>query len=222
MNLMFNLLERRVGIMVTPSFPRFLRLSWFAGLITAALIVAGCVSTPTKPTGEKDFEGIYFDENKSVDLSVRQDFDAAIKLLQDGQYEKGIELLEKVKKGSQNNSAPYINIAMAYVMIGNLDRAEENLKQALAINPEHPVANNEYALLHRKTGRYAEARQLYEKVVNKYPEYMPARKNLGILCELYLDDMPCALAQYEEYSEANPDDEDVKLWITGLRQKLGN
>ena len=208
--------------MATPTFFHFPRLSQVAGLVMAVLFVAGCVSSPTKPAGEKDFQGIYIEENKSVDLAVRQEFEAALKLLQEGHYEKGIELLEKVKKGSQNNSAPYINISMAYVTVGDLERAEENLKQALKINPDHPVANNEYALLYRKTGRYGEARQLYERIVNNYPDYMPARKNLGILCELYLDDAPCALAQYEEYSEANPDDEDVKLWIASLRQKLGN
>lgn len=199
-----------------------LGLGRFATVLLAAMLLTACVSSPNKPEGEKDFSGIYFVENKSVDLAVRKDFEAAIKLLQAGEYEKAIELLEKVKKGSQKNSAPYINIAMAYDKIGKPKEAEENLKQALTINPDHPVANNEYALLYRKTGRYAEARQLYERVVKRYPEFMPARKNFGILCELYLDDAPCALAQYEEYSQANPGDGDVKLWIAALKQRLGN
>ncbi len=192
----------------------------FAVVFSVIMLLAGCVSSPTKPGGVTGSGEIYFVENRSVDLAVRKDFEAALKLLEAGEYEKAIELLEKVKKGSQKNSAPYINIAMAYEKTGDLIRAEENLKQALAINPEHPVANNEYALLYRRTGRYAEARQLYEKVVEKYPEFMPARKNLGILCELYIDDAPCALAQYEEYSQANPNDEDVKLWIAALKQRL--
>lgn len=199
-----------------------LGLGRFATVLLAAMLLTACVSSPNKPDGEKDFSGIYFVENKSVDLAVRKDFESAIKLLQAGEYEKAIELLEKVKKGSQKNSAPYINISMAYEKVGKLKQAEENLKQALAINPEHPVANNEYALLLRKTGRYTEAKQLYERVVERYPEFIPAKKNYGILCELYLDDAPCALAQYEEYSELNPDDEDVKLWIAALKQRLGN
>lgn len=191
-------------------------------LLLAMFSLAGCVSSPSRPAGEKDFNGIYFEENKSIDLAVRKDFEAALQLLQAGEYEKAVELLEKVKKGSQKNSAPYINIAMAYMKLGKLEKAEENLKLALAINPDHPVANNEYALLYRKTGRYAEARQLYVKVTEKYPEFIPARRNYGILCELYLDDAPCALAQYEAYSEANPNDEDVKLWIAAIKQRLGN
>lgn len=199
---------------------------WSYGRFTATfaviLLLAGCVSTASRPGGQNDYSEIYLVENRSVDLAVRKDFEAAIKLLQAEKYKKAIELLEKVKKGSQKNSAPCINIAMAYEKIGNLEKAEENLKQALTINPDHPVANNEYALLYRKTGRYSEARQLYERVLKRYPGFMPARKNFGILCELYLDDASCALAQYEEYSQAYPDDEDVKLWIAALKQKLGN
>jgi tetratricopeptide (TPR) repeat protein len=129
-------------------------------------------------------------------------------------------MLKEVVKGSQNNSAPYINMALAYKRLGEVDLAEESLQQALAINPDHPVANNEYALLSRQSGRYQQAKQHYERVVARYPEFMPVRKNYGILCDLYLDDAACALEHYQAYSEANPDDEDVKLWITTLEQRL--
>lgn len=190
-------------------------------LLFLPLLVVGCVTTPTQQDRYESGEGIYFTENKSVDLDVREDFDAALRLLQDERYEQGIELLNKVIQGSHNNSAPYINIAMAYEKIGDMKRAEENFEKALEINPGHPVANNEYALLLRRTGRYAEARTHYETLLQKYPEFMPARKNLGVLCELYLDDAKCAIEQYEIYLNSFPEDETVKLWVAGLKQKLG-
>lgn len=183
-------------------------------------LLAGCASSPRDSSREQSEGGIHIVENRSVDASVRSDFEAAIALLEKKEYEPAVRVLKKVIQGSQNNSAPYINIAMAYVMLDKSDLAEENFKQALSINPEHPVAINEYALLLRRAGRYDEARALYDRAVAKYPEYMPVRKNYGILCELYMDDAPCALEQYEVYSEHNPEDEDVKLWITTLKQKL--
>lgn len=196
----------------------FIRFSLLALL---SLFMTGCVTAPEKKVkDDKASQGIYFVENQSVDEQVRKEFAAAVTLLKAEQYPQAIDLLKKVIQGSQNNSAPYINIAMAYEKTGELEKAEENLKHALEINPDHPVANNEYALLYRRTGRYSEARQLYERVVTKYPDYMPARKNYGILCEIYLNDAPCAVEQYEAYSEANPEDEDVKLWITTLKRKL--
>ena len=201
---------------ITPS------ASSFRGVcLLFTLLLSGCGSTPEKPSVEEYAVNINFVENQSIDRAVRKEFDAAINLLKDKQYQAAIELLIKVINASQTNSAPYINIAIAYTMLGKIDDAEENLKLAIAVNPEHPVANNEYALILRKTGRYSEAKLIYEKVLAKYPGFMPARKNYGILCDLYLNDPSCALEQYEAYSEVFPKDEDVKIWISGLKQKLG-
>jgi Tfp pilus assembly protein PilF len=197
-------------------------LSRFLGWLFVAVLATGCAQAPKKTDKGQAFEGIYFIENESVDAAVRKDFSAAVELLKQEQYEQAIDLLKKVVKGSQQNSAPYINLAMAYGFIDDLEHAEENLKLALEINPDHPVANNQYALLLRRSGRYAEARELYEKMVQKYPEYMPVRKNYGILCDLYLNDAACALEHYEVYSEANPTDEDIKLWITTIKRKIGS
>jgi Tfp pilus assembly protein PilF len=189
----------------------------FIGSLLAGLL-AGCASGPT---GSGSGQRIHFVENRSVDLAVRRDFDEALQMLEQERYEDAIKLLEKVVEGSQNNSAPYINMAMAYEKLGKTEKAEDSFKHALTINPDHPVANNEYALLLRKTGRYSEAKQLYENVLKRYPEFMPARRNLGILCDLYLDDAKCALSQYQIYSKAHPEDKEVELWIVGLKTKLG-
>ena len=188
------------------------------------LAVAGCTSSPTSQQGgaqSSDAERIHFVENRKVDPSVRRDFDVAMGLLRDEKYDEGINLLKKVIEASQNNSAPYINMAIAYEKLGKNDLAEDSLKQALAINPDHPVANNEYALLLRKTGKYAEARKLYERILKKYPDFMPARRNLGILCDIYLNDKKCALKQYQIYGQAHPEDKKVELWIVDLKKASG-
>jgi tetratricopeptide (TPR) repeat protein len=169
---------------------------------------------------ESASEAISFYENRSIDRAVREDFEAALVLLRKQKFAEAIKLLQKVTQKTQN-SAPYINIALAYEMTGEMGLAEDNLKRALTINPDHPATMNEYALLYRRTGRFAEARKLYESLLVRYPSFLPARKNLGVLCELYLNDLRCALDQYEAYNRALPGDEEVKLWITGLKQKSG-
>lgn len=151
---------------------------------------------------------------------ARPDFDAAMGLIKAGEYDKGIELLNRVAGKSQNNPVPYINLAMAYRMLGNLKLAEENLKLALIADSASPVANNEYAMVYRKTGRYSEARQRYEKALEKYPQFLLAHKNLGILCDLYTRDYACAQKQYEIYSGAMPEDKTVKIWLADVQKKL--
>lgn len=151
---------------------------------------------------------------------VRVDFDAAMRFIKAGEYDRAIESLNKVTETEKNNPVPYINLAMAYSKLDNLKLAEENLKLALNIDPDSPVASNEYAMVYRKTGRFSEARHLYEKVLEKYPGFYIAHRNLGILCDLYMRDYECALKQYEIYSGAMPDDKASRIWIADIQRKL--
>jgi hypothetical protein len=63
---------------------------------------------------------------------------------------------------------------------------------------------------------------VYEKEIARFPEYLPVHKNLGILCDLYLNDPVCALKQFEIYSEGMPSDPQVKTWIAELRMRAGH
>ena len=99
-------------------------------------------------------------------------------------------------------------------------KAEESLKKALEINARHPAANNELGIVYRKTGQYKKAREHYQITVKAYPEFLPARKNLGVLCDIYMQDLDCALEQYEEYLKRKPNDEKVKIWVVDVKSRL--
>jgi tetratricopeptide (TPR) repeat protein len=219
---------------------RRLRTRMYAGFAVLAMVLsvlAGCATDgkvrPTvaqEPSVGKEpsvtrlkhgREGFIITEVPEMDNASRRNFDRAIAMLKDQDYGHAIDLLEKVIEQSPGISAPYIDIAIAYQRIDKLEQAEEHLKTALKLFPEHPVACNEYGLLYRKTGRFAEARAIYEKAIARFPDYYPLHRNLGILCDLYLDDTECALKQFEIYSERRPSDAQVKIWIAELRTRLG-
>jgi tetratricopeptide (TPR) repeat protein len=207
-------------------------------LVIALSVLSGCatdanikpapiVQEPALPAGpivarlEDGREGFIITEVPQMDETSRKDFERAIALMKDQDYGHAIEILEKIIEKSPGVTAPYIDIAIAYRLIGKPEKAEEHLKAALQLVPDHPVASNEYALLCRKVGRFADARAIYEKAIAHFPEYYPMQRNFGILCDLYLNDPECALEHYEIYSEAKPEDKQVKMWIADLRTRLG-
>lgn len=174
------------------------------------------------PKNEAAGTGFTVKEIATADGDARRDFAEAVKLLEAEDYVKAIELLTKVTQREKGASAPYIDLAIAYEKTGKMAAAEESLKKALEINPDHPVANNEYGLLYRRTGRFAEARKSYEKVLAKYPGFLPARRNLAILCDLYMRDYDCALKNYQLYGQSLPNDKEVRIWLADLRQRMGH
>lgn len=198
-------------------------LFFLAGCATDGKL-ASIPSAGTEPSVAKledGQEGFIITEVPEMDKAYRRDFDRAVIMLKNRDYDRAIDLLEKIIKHSPGVTAPYINIAIAYQRIRKPEKAEEHLKTALELFPGHPVASNEYGLLYRKTGRFAEARAVYEKAIADFPKYYPVHRNLGILCDLYLNDSACALDHYEIYSKAKPEDKQVRLWIADLRARFG-
>ena len=156
-----------------------------------------------------------------VDSDVELDFKGAILLMQEEKYAQAISVLDSVIEREKRLPAPYVNIAIAHNKLGATKVAEENLISALKLEIGHPQANNELGLLYRKTGKFKAARIAYENAIKDHPEYLPAIRNLGVLCDLYMHDFDCALQQFEDYLELKPDDKTVAIWVSDVKRRLG-
>ena len=191
-----------------------------------ASLVAACATTsePVRPPVNVEIQeqvGFTITEEARIGGDVRADYETALSYLQQGRHDEGIELLERVAAAAPELSAPRIDLGIAQHRAGDLEAAEKNLLLALESNPEQPVAHNELGIIYRKTGRFAQARKSYEAALAVYPGFHFARRNLAILCDLYLSDLQCALQHYEIYSQAVPEDETVAMWIVDLRNRVG-
>jgi tetratricopeptide (TPR) repeat protein len=193
--------------------------------ITCAAL-AGCVSPSAAPSSRttlelQDAAGFVITQDVNVAPEVRADFSHAIGLLEDDRYQEGIALLRRVTEQAPGVTAAHIDLGIAYRKAGKTELAMESLARALELNPRHPVAHNEMGMLNRKAGQFESARLHYEQALAVYPAFHFARRNLAILCDIYLADMECALENYELYAAAVPDDAEAAMWIADLRNRAG-
>ena len=188
---------------------------------TAHLIVVATVLLMVSACSQDNVRGVSNAGARPVvaDDSIEQMFTEALSHLQQQEYHQGIELLETLTAKENRLTAPFVNLGIAYSRSGNTKKAEYSFGRALRLDAGHAVANNELGLLYRKTGRFKAAKSAYMNALVEHPDYLPARKNLGILCELYLHDMECALEQYQAYLEYAPEEETVARWALELKQR---
>ena len=191
----------------------------------AFYVLAGCAATTqTRPPARIEIQeevGFTISEEARISGSVRSDYEEALNDLQQGRHQQGIAKLESVTESAPDLSAPHIDLGIAYHRAGDLEAAQAELLLALESNPEHPIAHNELGIVYRKTGRFAEARRSYEAALAVYPGFHYARRNLAILCDLYLRDLGCAAENYEAYLRTVPRDDEASMWLADVRLRSG-
>ncbi len=193
-------------------------------LSTLILVMGACAQIKPE-TDQPDVVKVQQTSQKIVvDKKVRRDFRQAVALMQNNASEpdtmRAIHLFESVIKREKRLPAPYVDLAIAYERINKTKLVERNLISALKLDIGHAVANNELGLLYRKEGRFRAARIAYQNAINAHPDYLPAKRNLGVLCDMYLHDYACALVQFQDYLELKPDDKMVAIWVADIKQRL--
>ena len=190
--------------------------------LLAILLLAACGSGPKKaPAPDPEvataepvaaLEPVDFDQ---------QFYEQAVTALKSGNTGLALELLVQVSNDAPDKPWVFTNLGLAYFKMQELDLAEQAFKQAVARNSKDAVALNHLGILLRQKGRFEDARNRYQRAIKIDSDYAFAHLNLGILFDLYLQDLERALKQYQKYqSLISKEDSQVAAWIVDIQRRL--
>ncbi len=159
-------------------------------------------------------------EVEPVDF-YQQFYIEAVDSLKRGDTEQAIELLMQVSTDAPDKPYVFTNLGLAYFKLKKMDLAEQAFQEAISRSKKDAVAYNHLGILLRYKGQFEEARKHYQRAIAIDSNYAYAHLNLGILFDIYLQDLKMALQQYEKYQALiGEEDKQVAGWITDIQRRL--
>ncbi|MDX1586370.1 MAG: protein kinase [Balneolaceae bacterium] len=108
--------------------------------------------------------------------------DLAIHYLGNGDFENAIAQFETVTRLTPKNSTAFSNLGAAYLYDGQNDKAREMFVKSMSLE-KNPVAANNLAYLYFTGGKYKQAAEMYEVVLQDYPNRYQYWGNLAVAYE---------------------------------------
>ena len=201
-------------------------------LILTLLLLAACQSAPkTAPEPEPVVEPAPVSEASTTEPApepepepvdfYQQFYTEAVASLKLGDTERALELLLQVSTDAPDKPYVFTNLGLAYFKLQKMDLAEQAFQEAISRNNRDAVAYNHLGILLRYQGQFEEARKRYQRAIAIDSDYAYAHLNLGILFDIYLQDLKLALQQYQKYQTLiGEEDKQVAGWITDIQRRL--
>lgn len=162
-------------------------------------------------------------EGRAAAPLAASDYGNALALLNKGSTDEALELFQRISEEHPKLSGPLVNIGLIQLRQERWDDALKNFDLAVKINPSNPYAWNLRGIVLRELGRFNDARISYERALSLDQMYARVHFNLGVLADLYLQDLPLALKHYGLYqSLQNKPDRAVSNWIADLRNRAAS
>ena len=174
-------------------------------VVVIAIVLTGCQSAPEKPSPAQAV----------MPAGATTTYAQAIAAVKAGHDKQAIQLFTGLTRDYPDFAASFTNLGLLYLKQEKLTEAEHAFNQAITINPADAVAYNHLGVVLRQRGQFNEARQAYENA--------SAHLNLGILNDIYLQNLETALQHYQRYQALTGEtDQQVAKWIVDLERRVGS
>ena len=183
-----------------------------AGLL---VLLAGCSSAPKHADGTES--------SAKEPVKLPRDYDKALVLMQSGDYQAAIPVLQAFIDKKPGLAGPYINLGIAYRQTGDSNAAAQAMHKAIELNPANAAAHLHLGILYREQGKFDAALDSYNTALKLNDGYALAHRNIGILYDLYLQQPALALEHYKKYLElVGEPDKTVNRWVVDLERRTGS
>jgi tetratricopeptide (TPR) repeat protein len=91
-----------------------------------------------------------------------------------GRYTNSIQHYREFLKHEPESSLAWSKIALAWLELGNWDRAREACEYALASDPDHLLARFSLGCIDLDQRLYGQAEERFERILSQAPDYFPA------------------------------------------------
>ncbi len=158
--------------------------------------------------------------NTEISSEVRQKYAYALQLMGAGNDDAALKVFNGVSQLNDGLSGPYVNRGLIYLRADKKKQAEQQFRAAINRNAENVTALNQLGVLLREKKEFKAARKNYEAALAVDNNHANTHLNLGVLCDIYLQDKPCAMEHFQAYIKLNGEDEAVANWIIDLQEQL--
>lgn len=146
----------------------------------------------------------YIDKVMKIDdLEPKAYFMRGIVLLQIGDTIRGIRNFQKAIDVDQEFFDAHLKLGLLY-MDKRSKLAVDYFNNALNIEPGNPEVSYYLGMYYQETGDHEKAIQIYNKILEKDPDFHFALFNIGFIQLVYLKDYPAAIEYFDRTIDFDP------------------
>jgi tetratricopeptide (TPR) repeat protein len=182
----------------------------------ALIILSGCVNIPSDARkGTAPAKGV------ELNGEEQKSYQDALEAIKANEAERAISTLVKISNSHPEHFGAWINLANAYLKEMKINEAENATTRAKKINAKVAEIYNLQGLIAVHKGEYTNAEKSYKEALQLRENYPAAHYNLGLLYDIYYQDLDRAIVQYDRYLELNGgSDKKTQGWVGELKQKV--